>query len=283
MTLTKKQKSFALSEARKWVKFKIKVEKPFYRELRAYFSKQTKRIKLGFDLETIAPVLDHHYKRIIREITGIRIKDFGEFANVRRMQSLLLGRSINQAQYIDKTTNKNFKRSVELAKAELSEEGVLFPSIALLNSIASNIFRGYSKGRSSSIKVTETQEFVEEVRDEESKISEEMMNEAIDKRDKELAEDALLLSPSMAGQTILDNIDTYTALTLFSLLDNMMKTWVTMGDAKVRPWHNAANYQTVQAKEPFIVMGEMLMYPGDMSMGASLKNVSRCRCVKVNM
>lgn len=283
MTLTKKQKSFVLSEARKWVKFKLKVEVPFNRELRSYFSKQSKRIKRGLDPETIAPVLDHHYKRIIRDITGIRIKDFDEFAHVRRMESLLLGRSINQAQYIDKTTNKHFKRSVDLAKAELSEQGVLFPALSVLNAITANIFRGYSKGRASNIKVTETQEFVEEVRDEESKISEEMMNEAIDKRDKELAEAALLLSPSMRGQTIVNNIDIYTTITLFAILDDMMKTWVTMGDSLVRPWHNAANYQTVQSKEPFIVMGELLMYPGDMSMGASLKNVSRCRCVKVNM
>lgn len=56
------------------------------------------------------------------------------------------------------------------------------------------------------------------------------------------------------------------------------KTWVTRMDAKVRSVHRLALFQTVPADEPFIVGGEMLMHPGDWSLGASPENVMNCRC-----
>ncbi len=55
------------------------------------------------------------------------------------------------------------------------------------------------------------------------------------------------------------------------------RTWVTVGDAQVRPEHAAADGQTVGLHEAFDVGGEQLMYPGDFS-GGSPGNTYNCRC-----
>jgi len=63
--------------------------------------------------------------------------------------------------------------------------------------------------------------------------------------------------------------------------------WVTARDQFVRPAgqrggavfnHVAADGQVRALDEPFIVSGESLMYPGDISMGASPGNTISCRC-----
>lgn len=62
---------------------------------------------------------------------------------------------------------------------------------------------------------------------------------------------------------------------------NVDKEWVTVGDEVVRPAHVIADSQVRPVNEPFIVGGERLKHPGDMSLGASLKNVVNCRCSSV--
>lgn len=59
------------------------------------------------------------------------------------------------------------------------------------------------------------------------------------------------------------------------------KTWITMGDKSVRESHRVANGQKRRIKEPYLVQGQLLMRPGDTSLGATLDNVIRCRCVSV--
>lgn len=58
------------------------------------------------------------------------------------------------------------------------------------------------------------------------------------------------------------------------------KVWRDVHDAvppeRIQHWE--ASGQEVPYDEPFIVGGEMLMYPGDLSMGASGWNVYNCRC-----
>lgn len=58
----------------------------------------------------------------------------------------------------------------------------------------------------------------------------------------------------------------------------IIKTWITVGDSKVREAHALATGQRVVEPEPFIVNGEKLRYPGDSTLGASLGNIIRCRC-----
>lgn len=59
------------------------------------------------------------------------------------------------------------------------------------------------------------------------------------------------------------------------------KKWVTEGDERVRvkPFnHRAAEGQVKKINEPFVVGGQLLMFPGDKSLGATIKNTIKCRC-----
>lgn len=59
------------------------------------------------------------------------------------------------------------------------------------------------------------------------------------------------------------------------------KEWVSQGDHRVRPAHLEADGQTRPLSETYEVGGEQLLYPRDMSHGASIGNVIRCRCSSV--
>lgn len=58
----------------------------------------------------------------------------------------------------------------------------------------------------------------------------------------------------------------------------LMKVWVCKMDGRERDWHHDAHMQEVPVDSPYTVGGEHLMFPGDASMGASLKNLVNCRC-----
>jgi len=58
-----------------------------------------------------------------------------------------------------------------------------------------------------------------------------------------------------------------------------VKIWLPRIDGKERPEHGAMlNKKPVPKKQPFIVGGESMMYPGDSSLGASASNLVNCRC-----
>ena len=61
--------------------------------------------------------------------------------------------------------------------------------------------------------------------------------------------------------------------TMFSE-DQLSKQWVTMGDSRVRNWHQSVNGQKRRMGEPFNVFGEEIMRPGE----GSAKNTVNCRC-----
>ena len=54
--------------------------------------------------------------------------------------------------------------------------------------------------------------------------------------------------------------------------------WDSAGDGKVRPTHAAANGQTVQYGDPFIVGGFSMLHPLDSSLGAPAEEIIQCRC-----
>ena len=56
------------------------------------------------------------------------------------------------------------------------------------------------------------------------------------------------------------------------------KMWHTIMDGRERPAHNAADGQMVDVLDPFVVGDELMMYPKDTSLGASLPNIIGCRC-----
>jgi hypothetical protein len=57
-----------------------------------------------------------------------------------------------------------------------------------------------------------------------------------------------------------------------------IKTWIAFIDDKTRAAHVVANGQKRPARQPYNVGGELLMHPGDTSLGASAGNIVNCRC-----
>jgi len=61
-------------------------------------------------------------------------------------------------------------------------------------------------------------------------------------------------------------------------LPGTQKEWLSASDNRVRMWHQSANGQNRDLNDPYDVLGEKLMFPGDGSMGASAINLVQCRC-----
>lgn len=61
----------------------------------------------------------------------------------------------------------------------------------------------------------------------------------------------------------------------------IINTWNTTLDEKTRPSHVAADRQEVKQGQPYTVQGQLLRYPGDTALGASLDNVINCRCASI--
>lgn len=57
------------------------------------------------------------------------------------------------------------------------------------------------------------------------------------------------------------------------------KTWLTIGDGKVRESHVEANGQKQPIDKPFVLPGGLLQYPGDGSLGADAGETINCRCM----
>jgi len=57
-----------------------------------------------------------------------------------------------------------------------------------------------------------------------------------------------------------------------------IKTWWTVGDDKVREAHREADGQQQSIDDAFVVDGELMLNPGDTSLGASPGNTINCRC-----
>lgn len=59
----------------------------------------------------------------------------------------------------------------------------------------------------------------------------------------------------------------------------LFREWLTRLDERVRATHKAAHGQRVRgAAAPFMVGSSLLMYPGDTSLGASMREIAGCRC-----
>lgn len=62
----------------------------------------------------------------------------------------------------------------------------------------------------------------------------------------------------------------------------MKKKWIATTDGRVREEHLAMNNVVVDEDEPFVMPnGDRLMFPGDISLGASAENVINCRCTMI--
>lgn len=276
------KREFVKREIKRVFGLKIELEKTMIRELKSYFAKQKKRVRKNEGIETIEPLLKNHYERIKRKLmNGKKDEAIEESIN-----AFLDGKSINRSRIIDKTTNEDMQESETRAREQLAEEGNVNPSEREVRAVSSGIFYRLSKGRVGNIANTETQENVEGMRQKITLSAHRELEDAILERDQERANELYEISSDYTSYKIKKSLKTQDVMVLLALVSIAKKTWVTIGDklVRVKPFnHQAANGQEVGLLEPYIVSGQMLNYPGDTSLGASLGNIINCRCVSVNL
>ena len=95
---------------------------------------------------------------------------------------------------------------------------------------------------------------------------------------------ASLETQAMAEATKGAEFDVLAGKTPFSLerpSEPVNKEWVTVGDERVRQAHVIADAQVKPIDQPFSVKGQMLRWPGDSALGATIDNLINCRCSSV--
>jgi uncharacterized protein with gpF-like domain len=261
----------------KILKLKLSLEKPFITDLKDYFKRQEKVLFSNRnDIVDIKPILDKQYKRISNNVIKRNKKAVNKIDEA--VETFLIGRAKKQSNYITDTTRKDIEKSIKYAREELAKENIYNPSSEVLMKIASRIFRSLSISRPNTIAITETSSTVENTKRVIVKETHDSLKVAIVKGDSQEAQDLADYCEDITSQEVVDRMDRLDPFSAITMVNNAVKTWATMGDAKVREWHNEADGQTVGIDEPFMVMGEMLMFPSDDSLGASAGNIVNCRC-----
>jgi len=198
---------FAKREANRVLRLKLELEKTFNRDLRSYFAKQRSNIKNDNMIDSISPVLQKHYSRIIKAITGIAIKQTTDENLLNQFEILLDQKALLRGLEIDKTTEEVKQKSIDSAREALAKDGVNNPGIALLLLVASRIFANYNINRVSTISISETQNVVEGTRKEINDVTNQELSEAVINGDKEKAKELYDLSGSYSAYYVWQNID----------------------------------------------------------------------------
>jgi hypothetical protein len=176
-----------------------------------------------------------------------------------------LERADKQSGYIIETTEKQLEEAYFEAETNAGEFGDEASAKDIANT-ATESFELKSTSRPNEIAITETQAVAEKAKYEEANsISSTLHADTTGSIDTGPSE---FVNP-------LEDVDRE------ALSGYTVKYWVTMADDKVREAHLIAEGQVQFADEPFTVMDEELMQPGDTSLGASKANVCNCRCTAV--
>lgn len=260
---------------------KLRLEASFDRDIRPFFRKIRDEFKVVFASTGNQPNLNSfqnelsnilliHYTRCQRQFRGLVktensnkfLKPYKATKNEARKEELFekallvwkSKRAPRMAENIIETTQSDIDKFIERARQRLiaQEEAVTPSNIEVANVAAVELTRSLAN-RIGNISITETQAATEST--------------------KQLEGEALagFLPFALIGENEAPPIDEPIKL-------DSDKEWVTVGDDKVRPAHQQANGQKVKLDEPFEVDGELLNHPGDPSLGATLKNLARCRC-----
>lgn len=236
---------------------KLKLERTFSRQVRAIFAQQARSFRTDLLEDPFSTVfsrsflkeweafLEVHYERVQKAFFHVNFEFLPDDWNDDDDDELWLllfwwrkAQAKKQALLISATDFKMKQASVAQARASFADQGKV-PSAEEMSLTSTNNLRRKNKARVENITITETQSAAETTKFTEAK------QVAKKKPDPEKI---------------------------------ILKGWQTRRDKKVRPWHSAAQGQIRHMAEFFNVGGERLMMPGDNSLGASAKNISRCRC-----
>lgn len=150
-----------------------------------------------------------------------------------------------QAGFIIETTNDVLEKSVIKAKEIISESDVLEMDDSTISRTAGKIVNERNLDRVPTIKETE------------------IANASAESSSREA---------TSLQKSIKDN----------ELVYKVLKQWITRLDSSVREAHVITHGQGREVDNLYNVGGESLMYPTDMSHGASLGNTINCRCLSIH-
>lgn len=255
------------TEARRDLIRKLELEKKLIRELSKINNKLVDGViydfansGISFDAslleDDIATTLDAHYQKTAETFSAQISKELPSEIAVTNAEKTLIAtaltayfvaRSAEQAAIITNTNQKNIDEAVSVAAQSKDADGRLLPRRDQAREAGVLAARKF-KGRLQGIATTETQNAAET-----SKATE---VEVLSGREPSVVAG----SPGDAG------VD---------------KEWFSVGDENVRDSHVAADGQTRDLSKPYLVGGQLLRWPGDTSLGATVENVINCRCSSV--
>jgi hypothetical protein len=154
--------------------------------------------------------------------------------------------SIAQAGFIINTTRKGLQEDLDKTVIKNALDGIDISNEELAEETRKE-FTERSLNRTEGIAVTETQNIAE--------------------FSKQTEQDTLIEEGVILGGIV--------------LRDKLWKIWITFLTEVTRKSHILAHRQRRRSNEPFNVQNQLLMFPGDTSLGATADNIMNCKCNKV--
>jgi len=248
---------------KKQLKLKIKLEEKFRPEVKRLFQKINAEFRIGISTGTfirayryksqLETILDNHYGRVQNAFMGVvktDTKQDEENLNDAVLAALLMWGERTGTVVTDEmlnTTQNNMDDAVTQARQSFANEGNYSFTTRELAVVSATILSRKFKGRENTIIISETQKASES-----TKLIEAYAEAGMEPRDALVA--------GAVGAVL------------------AKKEWWDVGDHLVRRGHRHSDVASVPINQPFLVNGQFLMFPGDMSMGALIGNVAGCRC-----
>lgn len=208
-----------------------------------------------FDIELVT-LLRNHYRAVAKKFDDEfkkRIVNPDLLAAINadtnidhRILQYINHQSIKQSQYILKTTYDDLVDATKKAMIDLAVAGIEPTRENVAKRIKEN-FKDSTDSRINTIAITETQIPAERVK-------------------------------LIEGEEIANLIAVQTS----PIRTKITKKWIAILDERTRHWHAEADGQNKPIDEPYVVNGQLLMHPGDESLGATANNIVNCRCNSIN-
>ena len=259
-----------LKRAKQDLRYKMRLEEVLRSELKLLFSRFVADFydslsldpRVSFEqlwVERLKDLLLTHYKRcsavfaknLERQLDIVATEEQKDAIDTNLALFFALEASMTASELL-KTTEKNADRAIQLADLERvdheEETGSQMAKVTYA-AIAANLFRQRLKSRLKTVTTTETQKAAEV---------------------SKLVEVEVITN----GTTTINSPGS-------SMRLSGKKDWFAVLDNKTRKDHVEADHtqHDVPVNKPFIVGGYKMMYPGDRSLGAPIKQWINCRCI----
>ena len=236
-----------------------KVLRPLFMGYSKEFVKKYSALALFPNIEsfnaTMRKTLVEHYKAVARKFSRRAVDELGVPENHSAVLDRIGNitdthhsvRAAQSADIISDTTQKDLLGAIQKTKTDALQTGEILSKEDLARR-ASLEFDKKSLGRLNIISATETQNPAEHAKQTEV--------ESLAHHD-----------------AIVQGVNLKTA--------TKQKQWLAVLDNVTREAHAEADGQMVEFDMPYIVNGQSLMFPGDMSLGATIDNTINCRCSSI--